>query len=166
MNTSDNHKALTPLVGLPLSSIGRAANMLWLNFGEMREVPWGTATRIIGDWAIHVQCTWRLYRRDRIFITSRDYYRSPDGTALGDDWDTFGKSKFDSVARFLCSEFETNPSIVESVDCDEAGGFLIHFDDEVRLQVSPDIGVSGEQWRLFQPGEANKHFVVGNALPK
>lgn len=38
MDTIAIRQALTPLVGLRLRRAGRAANMLWVQFGEMREV--------------------------------------------------------------------------------------------------------------------------------
>lgn len=61
----------------------------------------------------------------------------------------------------LCSEFETNPPIVRSIDFDEEGGFQMHFEDGILFQVVPNVGVSGEHWRLFQPGVTEAHFVVG-----
>ena len=105
MKTTTIQEALTPVVGLPLRCIGRAANMLWLHFGEMRIVPaHGGGTKTVGDWAIHVQCPWRISQLGRIVIAYHDFYYSPDGDAL-DDWDTLGKSRFDSVAARLCTEF-------------------------------------------------------------
>ena len=50
--------AFKPLVGLRLSIIRRAADMLVLAFGTIRPHPSGTGT--VGEYALHVQCPWRL----------------------------------------------------------------------------------------------------------
>jgi hypothetical protein len=82
MDTTAIQQALTPLVGLALRCAGRATNMLWVHFGEMHEVAaYRGGTKTVGDWAIHVQCAWRLCRRGRIEIAYRDYCYSPDGNA-------------------------------------------------------------------------------------
>jgi len=160
MKTTTIQEALTPVVGLPLRCIGRAANMLWLHFGEMRIVPaHGGGTKTVGDWAIHVQCPWRISQLGRIVIAYHDFYYSPDGDAL-DDWDTLGKSRFDSVAARLCTEFETTSPVVASADPDDVGGFSVRFSRDYRLDVFPaDSDDSSEHWRVFQPGATSKHFV-------
>ena len=160
MNTITIQQALTPVVGLPLRCIGRAANMLWLHFGEMRAVPaHGEGTKTVGQWAIHVQCPWRICRLGRIVVAYHDYYYSPEGDAL-EDWDSPGKSRFDSMALGLCSEFETRPPEVASVQPDDVGGFSLHFVTDYRLDVFPaDSDDSSEHWRVFQPGDTSKHYV-------
>jgi len=74
------HQALAPLVGLPFRCIGRATNLLWLHFGELHEVSDRRGgTKDVGDWAVHIQCPWRISRHGRILIAYHDYYYSPDG---------------------------------------------------------------------------------------
>jgi hypothetical protein len=154
-------QALAPIVGLPLRCIGRAANLLWLHFGEMRSAGTrGGGTKTVGEWAIHVQCPWRICRHGHIVVACQDYYCSPGGEALDDDWDSPGKSRFDSLATILCTEFETRPPVVSSVNVDEVGGFSLNFNAGYRLDVFPaDSNDSSEDWRVFQPGSGNKHFV-------
>ncbi|MGH7488042.1 MAG: hypothetical protein ACREMY_20950, partial [bacterium] len=64
------------LVGLQLSIVRRAADMLVLHFGPIRPHPSGEGT--IGDYALHVQCPWRI--------------DAPNGTLTGRDdlWDYAG----------------------------------------------------------------------------
>jgi hypothetical protein len=64
------------LVGLRLSIIRRAADMLGLHFGAIRIHPSGTGT--VADYALHVQCPWRL--------------DGPNGTVTGRDdlWEYAG----------------------------------------------------------------------------
>ena len=72
-------KRLSPfdvLIGLRLSIIRRAADMLVLHFGPIRCHPSGTGT--VADYALHVQCPWRL--------------DGPSGTVTGRDdlWEYAG----------------------------------------------------------------------------
>src|SRR5688572_24733441 len=163
MDTTAIQDALTPLVGLPLCCAGRAANMLWVQFGEMHEVAaYRGGTKTVGDWAIHVQCAWRLCRRGRIELAYRDYYCSPEGNAL-DDWDTPGKSRFDHLAEILNADFEATRPCVLSVTTDDVGGFSLALSEDYRLDVFPDDSSRddySEHWRLFEPASDKEHFVV------
>lgn len=163
MNTSAIQQALTPLVGLSLRSIGRAAGMLWLQFGNMREVPTRHGgTKTVGDWAIHVQCSWRLCRRGRIVVARRDYFYSPEGDTL-DDWDIPGKSRFDQLAKSLSVEFESASPFVLAINIDDVGGFALVLSHDYRLDVFPDDSGHGEydeHWRLLKPQIDGEHFVV------
>jgi hypothetical protein len=126
----------------------------------MREVAVRSGgTKMVGDSAIHVQCPWRISRLGRIVIAYHDFYYNPGGKAL-DDWDSMGKSRFDSVAALLCTEFETTPSLVASGDVDDVGGFSLLFSRDYRLDVFPDDSLdSSEHWRIFKPGDRSRHFV-------
>lgn len=134
--------------------------MVWLHFGEMREVSVrGGGTNTVGDWAIHVQCPWRISRSGRIVIAYHDFYCSPDGVTLH-DWHVFGKSRFDSTAIALSAEIGTTPPIVASVQSDDVGGFSVRLSGNYRLDVFPDDSAeTSEHWRVFQPGVGTPHFV-------
>ena len=61
---------LQALVGLKLSIARRAADMLVLHFGTIREVESRSLSGrkkdakkgTVGDYALHIQCAWRLFR--------------------------------------------------------------------------------------------------------
>ena len=61
--------AFDVLIGLRLSIVRRAADMLVLHFGTIRPHPSGKGTA--ADYALHVQCPWRM--------------DSPKGTVTGRD---------------------------------------------------------------------------------
>src|SRR5208282_3266343 len=87
MNLQSIQQALAPLVGLPFRHIGRATNLLWLHFGELHEVPRSRGgTKVVGDWAVHVQCPWRLIQHGQILVGYHDFYHTPDGDTP-EDWD-------------------------------------------------------------------------------
>jgi len=161
---SDLHvAALAPLEGLPLRSLGRAANLLWLHFGTLREVPTRSGgTKTVGDWALHIQCPWRLARQGEIVVASSDFYYNFAGDPL-DDWDKSGKSRFDHAAAALSAEFEVNGPAVLSVTPDSFGGFTLWFAYYYHLDVFPNSSYpSTEHWRIFQPGKLESHFVFGH----
>jgi hypothetical protein len=94
----------------------RAADLLWLQFGEWREVPSRKGgTRRVGEWGLHVQTPWRFTRGSRIIVGNRDLYyyaESSDDFAEGHrefDWDKDGESRFDRHAAVLNGEFADAP---------------------------------------------------------
>jgi hypothetical protein len=160
MEISSIHQALTPLVGLPIRCIGRAMNLLWLQFGELHRVPNRRGgTKVVGDWAVHVQCPWRLIRHDRILVGYHDFYYTPDG-GPAKDWHAGERTRFDDVTSMICAEFDKMPPVVASVQVDDVGGFSVRLSSEHRLDVFPDRSdETCDQWRIFQPGVDSKHFV-------
>jgi hypothetical protein len=143
--------------------MGRAADMLWMQFGTMRQVARRRGgTKSVGDWAIHVQCAWRLCRCGRIVVAYRDYYHCLDGNAL-DDWDSPGKSRFDQAVEALNAEFDESPPSVVAPTGDDVGGFSLTMTHDYRLDAFPDSSNKGgrpESWRVFEPQMGRKHFVV------
>jgi hypothetical protein len=58
--------ALSQIIGLPLTAARRAADMRTFQFGTLRPVDRGS----VGDFALHVQCPWRIEGPDGI-VTGR-----------------------------------------------------------------------------------------------
>jgi hypothetical protein len=151
---------LQVLIGLRLNAIGRAANMLWLDFGERRESTSSRGQqRVTGDWSLHVQCAWRLCAAGRMLTARSDFYCSPGGEVL-EDWDTIGATAFDAAARSLGELLACEPCFVVSAETDDVDGIRLEFSGGRRLDVFPDGSVTGEHWRLFRPGMEERHFVV------
>ncbi len=151
MNDAITQKALAPLVGLPLRCFGRAADLLWVHFGEFREIPDRKGgTRTVGEWALHVQCPWRITQPPSILIAHGDCFHAADSDEPY-DWDAVGESRFDRRALPLNQEFESSPPRVVSVAVDAVGGFTLQLDTGYFFDVSPDDS-TGEWWRIFRPG--------------
>jgi hypothetical protein len=134
--------------------------LLWIQFGELRESlsPRGQL-RTVGEWALHIQCPWRIRQRTNLVVASGDFYYSSAGEPL-DDWDSPGNSKFDVTAATLEGELSASPPSVTSIRIDEVGGFTIELTNDYRLDVFPDRSIlNTEHWRLFQPGIDQSHFV-------
>lgn len=161
MTRLSNGQALSRLIGVPIRTIGRAGDLLWLHFGELKEIAIRPGdNRTVGEWALHVQNKWNISKSGNVIVSNADYYVCPRGQDLGANWDIVGSNRFDSVARNLRTAFESDPRHVMSVMCGDAEAFSLHFDDGTELKVLPAEGQDREAWRLFRPGNLETHFVA------
>ena len=155
-------KALDSLIGMPLWSSGRAADLEWFQFGQRRRVKARNGTKEVGEYALHIQCAWRIRHRDQVIVGSRDLYFPPENTDVpieDFDWDVQGANRRDRrIAELL--QNQTREFIVRKVEVEKAGGFRITFEDEYALDVFPHDSLAGEHWRLFKPSADDPHFVV------
>jgi hypothetical protein len=71
--------ALAVLVGKPLWSCGRAADMATFAFGERKNAKTRKGDfRHVGEYALHLQCAWRITQGDKVVVGSMDVYYPPD----------------------------------------------------------------------------------------
>jgi hypothetical protein len=155
-------RSLDPLIGMPLWSSGRAADLAWFSFGLRRKVATPGRTKEVGEYALHLQCAWRIRRGDRVVVGSRDLYypaEETDDPVEDFDWDVQGANRRDKRIAELF-QHETRQFMVRNVEVGEAGAFTISFDDEYALDVFPDDSLGDEHWRIFKPSAEEPHFVV------
>jgi hypothetical protein len=148
---------LQKLVGLPLAAGNRAADMRTLQFGKLRQVGRGS----VGDFALHVQCPWRIDSPDGIVTGRMDLYepveRGPDFDHDGWDYEkcpNLQDSQFDQLLAHHGAGL-----VVTSIEADEWGGAAIQFANGFVLRMFP-AGTRGEDWRLFRPKTDTPHFVI------
>ena len=156
----DYQNAINKLVGLPLAKIGRAADLLWLQFGTLRQVTTKHGDKSVGDQAVHVQTSWRFVRDAKIILAVGDLYLLPNGDYY--DWDVGGDSNFDILARDLNDLFSSASVVVLNAQCDDLGGFSLALSDGTRFDVFPKLSDTIgeiEHWRMFQPGANCVHTV-------
>jgi hypothetical protein len=161
-------KALDVLIGKPLWSSGRAADLEWFQFGERRTVKgFRGMAKEVGEYALHVQCAWRIRHGDQVVVGSRDLYVPPEASEAGVDdfnWDVQGANRRDKRIAELFQN-ETRQFMVKQVQVGEAGSFTITLDHEYALDVFPDDSLDDEHWRIFQPSkEAHDSVVSGSGL--
>jgi hypothetical protein len=136
---------LAVLVGLEVSWVSHAVDMLTMQFGPQRQYTTSRGTTLEGGaWALHVQCDWQIERAGNRIATRADLRRSDEeahGTASG-------------LAELLVERR------VERVSADEAGGVVLAFQGDLHLTVLPDGIADAEDWRLFAPGADAPHFVI------
>jgi hypothetical protein len=153
------------LIGLRLSIVRRAADMLVVHFGEIRPHPSGRGT--VGDYAFHVQCPWR-FDGPAGTITGRDdlwEYAGPgerpddwsheDGHSLQDqrfghffDRDESTRSWVNLSDRFAV--VHTDQTSLGDVTLELSGGYAV--------RVFP-AGCGHEAWRFFMPGSDADHLL-------
>jgi hypothetical protein len=154
------------LIGLRLSVARRAADMRVFHFGQMRERD-GTT---VGQYALHIQCSWRIDGPNGIFTGRGDLCEHISGRPMPDEWEP---SIYDNVQDAQISDLlggydtkthsHVNVSeslVVERVRASDMGDLDIDLSGGYRLVLFPDGSIC-EAWRLFEPGKDVPHFVIG-----
>ena len=155
---------LGKLVGLKLQDVGRASNLFWLGFGDIIQIIRRGKTQETAEYALHIQCSWRITLNDKIVVASRDFY-SPSSEWGGDiedfDWDMQGKNRFDERIKAFVEDKEQLQ--VKNIESDCIGGLKVFFSDGYTLEAFPDSSKDddqGEHWRFFNRKDNSPHFVV------
>lgn len=138
-----------------------------LDFGTMRPAPKSDLPSLkdkprgsIGDFALHIQCPWRI-ETDNTILTGRSDLWEPLERLEGfsyDDWDyeTDGNLQDQLIEHFMSNN---DNLLVETVNSQSNCTFTLAFSGGYKLVVFPS-GSTGEDWRLFRPGSGESHFVV------
>jgi hypothetical protein len=159
-------EAASALIGMPLWDAGRAADLAWFAFGDRRTVrDFHGNSKEVGEFALHVQCAWRLVQRDTTVVGNRDLYYpagwgmdSPDVPA-DFKWDVQGANRLDERLMLFFQQ-DRKGLIVDRVEAGFAGALQIFFQDETVLEIFPNDSFAGEHWRLFRAYRDEPHFVV------
>jgi hypothetical protein len=153
-------RALSQIVGLPLTAARRALDMRMFAFGELRAVDRGS----VGDFALHIQCPWRLEGPDGI-VTGRSDLWEPveDKTPRDENWDYEQSPNLQDARLESWLAQKEPPLFVKSVDADEFGGAAINVDQDFVLRLFP-AGTRGEDWRLFGSRTDAPHFVISGGV--
>lgn len=156
--------ALSSLIGLKLCLTKTTGNLRGFHFGEIRKV--GHA--LMGDYALHISCPWRIEDGARILTGSGDYYHRADDNEdptweYGMVWGTYQEQVLRSLLGGVDTETDTLTNVsdllvVEEVRVSAFGDVAISLSGGYRLLLFPS-GARGEEWRLLPPGDA-PHFVV------
>ena len=159
---NDVQNAVGALVGMPLWSLGRAADLAWFEFGSRRTVKdWKGKEKEVGDYALHVQCPWRIRLGDSIVVGRGDIFCTPEETSepTPADFDWQKANRFDRVVLELFQN-ESRQFTVRAVESGGAGSLTIELEDGYQLEIFPHDSESDEHWRFFQPQTEEPHFVV------
>ncbi len=145
---------LRPLVGLALSASYRAVDMRVFDFGTIRAVDKGQ----VGEFALHVQCPWRIETVNRI-VTGRDDLFRPAEETENFDWDAWDWDGNETLQDKLVADFLASVApVVEDISTDSHGGATLRMSGGYSLVLFPADSQS-EDWRVFRP-ESDEHFVV------
>lgn len=159
--------AASALIGMLLWDAGRAADLAWFAFGERRVVEDSQGkSKEVGEFALHVQCGWRIVQHEKVIVGHRDlYYPAGAGNesrAVPADfhWDVQGANRMDERLKRL---FENPPvgMTVARIEVGLAGALQIFLENETVLEIFPNDSFDEEHWRLFRPYRGERHFVAG-----
>lgn len=168
-----NQQALSALVGRRLSIWRRAANMLVLHFGQVTRED----DKSWGEFALHVQCPWRLLKDGAVFAGLADLYSPRDETPDFDwrkwyedqEWpDNLLEHQVLLVLKGSCSvthsiENATEQFVVERVEASEIGDAKIFLGGGYVWECFPH-SVADEHWRLLDMANQTD-FVVSGQRP-
>lgn len=157
-------RALAGLIGLPMWAASRAADMATFQFGERRRVRNRQGQAIeVGEYALHVQCAWRLVDASGIVVASRDYYYpagDPDVEPPDFDHDQLGANRQDERMEAFFSHCGDEFPVVQRLEADRVGSLRIVMSHKTDLEVFPNDSLDWEHWRFFRPHSGERHFVV------
>lgn len=155
-------QATAPLIGMSLWTAGRAADLAWFHFGQRRLIKdyYGNP-REVGEYALHLQCAWRIVQDETVLVASRDLYYPP-GTTEPEfppdfNWDVQGGNRLDERLKNF---FLSATLYVVQIEAGCAGALRIFLGSGIVLEVFPDDSFDKEHWRLFRPYLNEAHFVV------
>ncbi|MGE0822973.1 MAG: hypothetical protein AB7G75_32205 [Candidatus Binatia bacterium] len=159
---------LKVFVGLPWWAIGRVVDLVWLQFGQRRRVRTSRGnSKVVGDWALHLQCPWRIGGPQGLIVASDDRFYpagNPDKVPKQWRWDT-GPNRFDERVKSFFSAIPEGFGVVQKVQGDRFGGAHLKLTNGLMIEIFPSDTLSSddaEHWRLLQPSRKARHFVVTN----
>jgi hypothetical protein len=115
---------LGKIKGLKLQYAGRSSNIFWLGFGELVQIIKRGKTEETAEYALHLQCSWRITLENKIVVASRDFYfPNSEWDDLNEDfdWDIQGTNRFDERIKSFLNDNEL--LMVERIAADDVGGF-------------------------------------------
>src|SRR5579862_6404080 len=98
-------KATAALIGTALWSCRRTADLASFQFGQKEQAKTFRGNPVeVGEYALNVQCAWRIARENRVFVGSADLYYPSDlrieRTPPDFDWSK-GPNRRDELLRLL-----------------------------------------------------------------
>jgi hypothetical protein len=117
----------------------------------------------VGEYALHIQCPWRIVGPDGIIVASEDRNYPEDEMSDWEDFDSDFPSRCEARMAAWLHEHSLAPLRVERVKADSVGGFALLLQLGFILEAFPAHSRQGEYseyWRLFQPLTGTGHFVV------
>lgn len=159
---------ISRLIGQPVYSIGRAANMLDLHFGEEVVVPDRiSGEKHVGTYSLHVQCPWRIINLEKrkMLLGSLDFYAPSTRRLAAEDfdyshfdWDIRGGNLFDEKAQEWFAGLAHVTVIATKMN--RFGDARIDLSNGDRIEIFVTATDDGECWRLFLSAKSTTQLVV------
>lgn len=156
-------RAAEALVGKPVWKCTRAADMACFQFGAHRQVTNSRGETVeVGEYALHLQCPWRITKGDQVVIAALDVYKPREDNQADDssdfDWD-HEENLLEERAKSIFGN-GMREYVVQRVEAGNGGALTMVLQGGLWFEIVPSDSTKGEHWRLFQPRTDNEHFVV------
>lgn len=182
MTTKNLHQireALSPLIGQPLLKITRAADTICLHLGNLIEKRcavrgadgcFTVAPALVGEYALHVICCFRLSCGTSIVAAKSDLYqpsaaaRAEFGEELPEeyDYDVIGHNRLDEIISSALTDL--TDFIIQKIIVRRFGDLRIIFSNGFELEVIVDLSGGEECWRFFKHGDEDHLIITGHGL--
>jgi hypothetical protein len=116
----------------------------------------------IGEYNLHVDCTWRVIGPRGIVVGVEDFGYPPD-SSLWEKWNLKkDPSRGDTLLQAWLKKHEKNLLVITSIEADAIGGFRLFLAHGFTLDVLPTRS-KGEHWRfLIDREKLSRQFVCYN----
>jgi hypothetical protein len=137
------------LISKDFVDIGRAADMLWLSFGKEITIKiHDQKSRVVNEFALHLQCPWRFIQKGLIILANADIYDvTNDKDYDYDEWDVLGNNRFDKAVEETMSPML--PLKVEQFCTDSKRDIKILFGQGLVFETFINASSPSENWRLI-----------------
>lgn len=153
---------LMPLINTRLLDIGRAHTLEWIIFRSPDTIDGKSVTPI--EYAINIQCTWRITGPEGIVVASDDLYFRAGSDPFYDlenfDWAEQGSNRSDERTSLFKDNISQKAFFVTSIVADAIGGLSILFNEDYSIDIFPANSLDREYWRFFKRHSTDGHFVV------
>jgi len=118
-----------------------------------------TDAESVGEYALHIQCSWRIESKEAI-VTGRSDLWMPAEPSLEIDFESWDYDNEESLQdKCLAELLARQELLVERVEADDYGGAVVWLSSGYRAAWFP-AGTCSEDWRVFRPGLDEPHFVI------
>ncbi len=158
---------ITDLIGKKIYRVGRAAAMCWIHIGKPIKMMTRGEMRVVGEYALHIDCPWRLLTKDssEIVLGSADIF-CPSSSNEQDQnfvWDVQGNNLFDEKAERIFSKL--SEIIIQSAEMSPINDLTLTLSNGLLLQCYVNQSSDEECWRLFKPNQnAGDLIVTGQGI--
>jgi hypothetical protein len=162
--TAETRESAAALVGTGWWAFRRTLDLAVFHFGEriQSRTLKGEMTQV-RSLVLHVQCAWRIVRRDIVVVGSGDVVCPGAAAQFRADFDwTRQPTRVDDLMSALLEDGMRQFG-VRSVAAGDGSSLRLGFDSDLALEILPDDSLGEEYWRLLRPGTNEPHFVTGRA---
>jgi hypothetical protein len=158
-----NREYIKKIIGQPLISIGRVADMLWICMGETIVVKNYKGEEVEkSSLAIHVQSPWRItdVQNESILLAAHDVYEPKSDCKWSEEfeWDISGNNLFDERVE----EWNKSLGVVYVMDYElnVYGDLEIFLSNNCIIEIFINKSSKVESWRFFEPYSEKEHLII------